>query len=360
MSLYCCIIAGGRGERFWPKSRKDTPKHFLPIVGDKSMISQTVDRAASVCGMDHLFIITNKEQKLQCEQVCQGIKVNHIIGEPESRDTAAAIALATTIVKSKDPYATIAILPADHTIKDVKAYHKALGWASELAKTSQKLVTIGIPPHFPSTSYGYILKGSSLKNTDLPTYEVQKFVEKPNAETATAYLASGEYFWNAGMFISTVSNLESLFKKHAPEYYAFIQNVSSMATDEAEFLQSITKHYSKLPKISFDYAIVEKTTDILTIEAPFDWDDVGEWTSLERHHAGDLQGNIIQGQAILEDCKNNLIINSDGHLTALIGVEDLVVVQTHDATLICPKSRATEIKKLIKQIEQDNSLACLL
>ncbi len=359
---YVAILAGGRGERFWPQSRVSRPKHLLNIVGKEPMLVQTLNRLKNTLLPQNTFIITHTEQKTSIHQICPEVAVSHIIEEPLPKDTAAAISLASALAYHQNPEAVLAILPADHAIHNHAGFTKTLCYAFELAESTQDLITLGINPHFPATGYGYIQKGQLIPNASSPTYKVLKFVEKPNRFQAQEYLDSGSYFWNAGMFIAKISVFIELFRKFSEPHFHFIQALQKLhfSPSTSSCPSSLESLYAALPKNSFDYAIAEKAPNIICLEAQFDWDDVGEWTSLFRHHTSDQQGNIIQGSAVLEDCKNNLIVNTDGHLTAMIGVQDLVVIHTADATLICPKDRTQELKKLISQIEKSEKASTLL
>lgn len=349
---YVVIMAGGRGERFWPKSRLKKPKHLISIIGKEPMLLQTINRLKAVVPIENIFIITNKEQRDAVIEVCSDLAPSQIIAEPIGRDTAAAVGLAKVLVKQKNPEAVFAILPADHVINDVKNLENCLIAGFEIASENNVLVTIGIPPTEPSTAYGYIKK-SLAQGT---FYKVDKFVEKPNLETAKSYLASGDYFWNAGMFVWSVPTLEIALKQYCPELSQGLATLEASSYLEA----ALTTLYAQLPKISIDYALLEKANNVVTIPASFDWDDVGEWPAIARHNDRDCNNNVISGNAVITEGSGNIIVNEEGHLTALIGVDNLIVVQTKDATLICHKDKAQDIKKLLQQVGQNPQYAHLL
>lgn len=345
-------MAGGRGERFWPKSRLKKPKHLISIIGKEPMLVQTINRLKAIVPLENIFIITNKEQREAVVELCSELASSQIIAEPIGRDTAAAVGLAKVLVKQKNPKGVFAVLPADHVINDVENLENCLVSGFEIASKNNVLVTIGIPPTQPSTAYGYIKKGDS----EGVFYKVDKFVEKPNLETAKGYLASGDYFWNAGMFIWSVSTLEIALKQYCPELSEGLASLEASTYLEA----ALTALYPQLPKISIDYALLEKANNVVTIPASFDWDDVGEWPAIARHNDFDSNNNVISGNAVITEGSNNIIVNEEGHLTALIGVDNLIVVQTKDATLICHKDKAQDIKKLLKQVSETPQYAHLL
>jgi len=349
---YIVIMAGGRGERFWPKSRLKKPKHLISVVGKEPMLLQTINRLKAVVPKENLFIITNKEQREAVIELCCDLAVSQIIAEPIGRDTAAAVGLAKVLVKQKNPKGVFAVLPADHVINDVENLEKCLSAGFEIALKEDVLVTIGIPPTEPSTAYGYIKKGA-VKDI---FYKVEKFVEKPDYETAKKYLATGDFFWNAGMFVWSVKSLDAALKKHCHDLW-----LGLTALEASPYLEAALETlYVQLPKISIDYALLEKADNVVTIPATFDWDDVGEWPAIARHSNVDSQNNVIVGDAVITESQGNIIVNEDGHLTALIGVEDLIVVHTKDATLICHKDKAQDIKKLLKKVSEEAKYIHLL
>ena len=345
---YVVIMAGGRGERFWPQSRAKTPKHILPIVGSKSMLSQTLDRLAGFLPTSNIWVLTNQEQRNAVQECCSLLPPENVIGEPHGRDTAAAIGLSLILLQQRDPEATFAVLPADHYVQDQQNFQKVLETSFHIAESQKSLVTIGIEPNYPATGYGYIEKGEVILGKNC--YSVKRFVEKPTIETAEVYLKSGNYFWNAGMFIWKVSVLEDCFKRFIPTLYQTLQKIRTALLQGQPLDILLEREYPKLEKISIDYALMEKAENVVCLPATFDWDDVGEWLSIARHFPQDTQNNTVNGEMVSTDAHHNIVVNQKGHLTAMIGVQDLIVVQTEDATLICSKDRAQEIKNTVKKI----------
>ncbi len=359
---FAVIMAGGRGERFWPQSRLKRPKHLLPIIGDTPMLCQTVDRLAGLVPPENVFVITNREQRPGVLAACPDLEPANVIGEPVGRDTAAAVGLAAILVKSSDDAGSaFAILPADAAIHDTKGFQKTLATAFEVAENGEYLVTVGIKPNNPATGYGYIQKGERLRPAGVDAiFEVKRFVEKPDLPTAEKYLQSGEYFWNAGMFVWRTDVIGNALSVYTPELWKALDKIEDGIGDGENLDSLLAEHYPNLDKISIDYAVMEKADNVLTVEANFDWDDVGEWPAIARHQSSDPKGNVLQGKGMIRDGSGNIVVNEKGHFTAIIGVDDLIVVQTGDATLICPKSKAQEIKKLVKEIEKNSDLEHLL
>lgn len=313
-SVYAVIMAGGSGERFWPKSRRRLPKQFLPIVSKKSMIEETIGRLKGLVPEDRIYIVTNKIQA----PLLKGYK--NVIAEPVSRNTAPCIALAARIIQKRDPEAVMVVLPSDHYISDISKFQDTIKVA---VKMDGVLVTLGIKPTFPHTGYGYIKKGKRLGNG---LYKVSRFTEKPDLKTAKRYVTSGKYFWNSGMFIWRVDTILEEIKKYLPD------------------LDSRS--------ISIDYGVMEKTNRAVVLEAGFTWDDVGNWASLDKHKEKDKNGNILQGDVLVKDVNNSIII-SEAPLVAGIGIRDMIVVATKDSVLICPKDRAEEVKSIVGMLKEN-------
>jgi mannose-1-phosphate guanylyltransferase len=351
---FVVIMAGGRGERFWPQSRLATPKHLLPIVGDKSMLAQTVERVAGVVPPKNIVVITTRAQFDGCRAACPNVPAGNIVAEHVGRDTGAATGLAMLIVKHLSPGATFAMLPADHVIHDVGEYRRLLTAAFESAEAADVLVTLGIRPSGPETGFGYIQQAGPWKEiAGRQVMAVKRFVEKPDLATAKAYVASGEYFWNAGMFVWRVPVIEAAFKTHAPELYTGLLKLEEVVRLTGNWDIALKDVHPTLPRISVDYALMEKSTNVVVVPATFDWDDVGSWPAIAKHFAQDAGGNVLRGAAMVEGGQGNIVVSTDGHLTAVVGTSDLIVVHTAEATLVCHKDKAQEIKALLKRLAED-------
>jgi len=359
---YIVIMAGGRGERFWPESRLSRPKQLLPIVGDKAMLAQTIERLDGLIPVENIFVITNSAQRTAVLKVCPGLDPTKVIGEPVGRDTAAAVGLATILVKRENPQATFAMLPADAVIYDVEGLRAALRTAFEAAEAEPVLATIGIKARFPATGYGYIQQGEVINQfSGKDVFRVKRFVEKPTVEVAREYLHSGDYFWNAGMFIWSVTSISDELEKNTPSLWAVLQVINGGLSEGRALDQLLAEHYPGLEKISIDYAIIEKAANRVMVESHFDWDDVGEWTALARHYPADDDSNVSRGTVHIQDSSKNIIFSRDeSHLVTLFGVKDLIVVKTKDATLICHKDKAQEVKDLVHKIGKTDTLNHLM
>jgi mannose-1-phosphate guanylyltransferase len=349
---FIVIIAGGKGERFWPQSRSRRPKHLLPIVGQKPLLTQTLDRVSALVPSANVYVITSAVQANAVRSCCPSLPSGNVVVEPVGRDTAPAVVLASVLIESRDPHGVFAVLPADHVIHDRSAYLRDLDAAFKAAETADVLVTIGIKPHEPATGFGYIQQGKPWKRVQRrPFFHVRRFVEKPPLKLAQAYLKSGDYVWNAGMFVWSVPTVLASFQQHAPALIAGIEPVRRALARGRPLRTALTEVYPQLEKISVDYALLEKSDRVVVLPASFDWDDVGAWPAVVRHQEADSQGNVSRGRVVIEQGRNNIVVTEDGHLVALLGLDECVVVHTRDATLVIPKSRCQEIKTLIKRLE---------
>lgn len=348
MKRYACILAGGRGERFWPMSTLQRPKQVLALSSDKPMLAEAVDRIADLVPPEQVLVITNASLVDACRSAIPQVPAENVIGEPCGRDTAAACALAGAIVAKRSPDGVLAMLTADHVMRDVDRFRAVLGAAFEKAEREPVIVTLGIKPDFPSTGFGYIECGEGQTEHSVVFRPAKRFVEKPDRETAERYLETGRYLWNGGMFIWSVRTLQDALERHVPVLAQMACDLRP-SIDTLDFAGALQDAYAPLSRISIDYAVMEKAANIVTAESSFGWMDVGTWASLEKLHAKDSQGNTILGLVEALDSKDNVVVSKD-RLTALIGVEDLVVVHAGEATLICPKHRTEDVKQLVQSL----------
>jgi mannose-1-phosphate guanylyltransferase len=341
-STYACIMAGGSGERFWPLSRIATPKHLVPLLSELTLLEETVRRVEKALPSTHIFILTNAAQIEACRAVLPHLAPHQFVAEPAKRDTAPACALGTALVRALDPEAVVAFLPADALIKDVATFATQLVQASTLAAASETIVTMGIRPSQPSTRFGYLEAGPALAESTAacPFFKVERFVEKPDAARAEAYLKSGNFFWNAGIFLWKSDTFLNEARRLQPELATFIERFPQ--ENAGAYL---AEHFPTLPKISVDYAIMEKAKSVTMAEARFDWDDLGSWTALPAHLPLDAKGNTLRGAVALHESHGNIAI-AKSRLIALCGVRDLIVVETDDAILVCHREAAEHIKHL--------------
>ena len=348
---YAVIMAGGSGERFWPLSTSARPKQFVSLFEGKPLIRHAVDRLQGLVPPERILIVTSAALAEASRAACDNLPPGNIVGEPCRRDTAAACALACGLVAARDPEGVAAILTADQIMADAPAFRQILADSFTAAAASGAIVTIGVVPDYPATGFGYIEGGDVVDfGTATEFRRARRFVEKPDAETAARYLAAGTFRWNAGMFIWHVRTMREAIARHAPDLLPVVEAPAD-APDAGALDARLSSLYPGLRKISVDYAIMEKCDDIVMAGGSFGWDDVGSWPSIVRHFPHDAAGNLALGKVEMRDAARNIVVADDGgRLVALLGCEDLIVVQTGKATLVCPKARAQELKELVRQI----------
>lgn len=343
---YALILAGGSGQRFWPISRDAQPKQLLKLFGDKTLLELTVERLEGVVPKENILILTNKQQEASVRAIIKDLPAENIVAEPEKRDTAPAIALAVGWVVARDPLATMIVLPADHLIQNQAEFQRVLMNSAIAAENSGNLVTVGIKPTWPCPSYGYVERGkraSIVGMDDMSAWEVARFREKPNPDLAEHFISQGNFLWNAGMFIWTIPAIFSELSRHCPVLADFVSELRN----SKDFMATVNKQFGKLPKLSIDYALMEKASRVLNIEATFDWDDVGNWTSVGRYLKTDADGNQFNCAFSQQEAASNIIFSQTGQHVALIGVQDLIVVASKDGLLVADRARAENIKKLV-------------
>jgi mannose-1-phosphate guanylyltransferase / mannose-6-phosphate isomerase len=342
------ILSGGSGTRLWPLSRKEYPKQYLPLAGDRTMLQETVLRLNGlenlsdpiiICNADHRFLVLD-----QCHQI--GIQKPTILLEPVGRNTAPAITAAAIYALKKIEDSTLLVLSADHLIQDVDAFHQAILSASQQSK-SGKLVTFGIVPTSANTGYGYI---KSSKNNKNEAFKVEEFVEKPDLKTAEMFLESGRYFWNSGMFMFQTQILIDELTTYAPNIVSSITNSVKNAIKDLDFIRLEKKAFESSPADSIDYALMAKSNNIVVVPMDVKWNDIGSWQSLYDLGAKDSQGNVIKGDVIMQDTTNTYI-NADHHMVATIGVDNLIIIDTPDATFIASQEKAHEVKSILEYMQ---------
>ena len=356
---YVVILAGGSGTRLWPRSRGETPKQFLQLVGDKTMLQRTADRALQVTDWDHIIVITNQAHAQVVRQQLPQLQNDHVLLEPEKKDTALAMLVGALFARSFNPEAVIINSASDHyvTQKDLAEFGRTMTKACNIAASHQNLITVGIAPRRPETGFGYIKVGEQIDNDKaLPVFKVDSFTEKPNLATATAFIATGKYFWNANMYVWSATALLAAFKKYAPQTYQAVQPL--LKAKPEDFARLLPQVYAQSPSISIDYAISEKADNLLLIPGNFSWSDVGDWRVAYELGQKNADGNVIttENQAasvIVHGARENLIASSDKRLVALVGVNDLVIVDTPEVLLVCDKNKSQDVKKIVETLKQD-------
>lgn len=351
---YAVILAGGSGRRFWPLSRDNRPKQLLKLFGEHTLLEQAMLRLEGMVKSENILILTNSEQEADVRALIgDKVPVENILAEPAKRDTAPAIALAIGWVTKRDPEATMIVLPADQLIQDRAAFQQCMLGAVEVATRTRALVTIGIKPTWACPSYGYIERGRrafiSGLNHSPAVYEVERFREKPNPDLAESFITQGNFSWNAGMFIWSVSAVLSELASHCPVLATFVNEVRRTR----DLAAMLAVQFPALPQISIDYALMEKAGRVLNIEASFDWDDVGSWLSVGKYLPVDASGNAGNSPLSQVEAKGNIIFTTGGRRVALLGVQDLIIVQTDDALLVANKHSADSIKKLVDMVPKE-------
>lgn len=359
---YIIIMAGGRGERFWPVSREKTPKQLIKLLGDRSFLQQAVDRCLPLVPLKNILIITNTAQAAEVRKQLPKLPKENVVAEPIGRDTCAAVTLGAAIVGARSVNAVMAVLPADHVIPEEKKFQQVLADAFDLASRGQVIVTIGIKPTEPATGYGYIRTGAELpppagvKKYKTTFFKAEQFVEKPNYDTALTYLTSGQYRWNAGMFVWSFVTITNALEKHQPEMNAACHRWFEAAAKK-KLDKVLAKEYPSIQKISVDFALMEKAQNVVVADGAFDWDDLGAWPALARHIKADPEGNCAVGEFIHVDGARNIIYDarSKDRRTPIgcAGLRDSILVLTDDAVLLAHKSQAQKIKDLVKKLAED-------
>jgi len=366
---FVIIMAGGRGERFWPVSRDRMPKQLLTLLGKRSFLQQAVDRVLPLVPAKNIFVITNEVQLPVVRKQLPKIPKANLIAEPIGRDTTAAVTLGAALVGARSTTGVMAVLPADHVIPDEKKFQQVLNDAFDLASRGQAIITIGIKPTGPDTGYGYIHVGQELppaqgaKKTKTTFFKAERFVEKPDFQRALEYVNSGQYRWNAGMFVWSFVTVTEGLQKHQPEMYAACQRWFKVANKPAKLAKVLAKDYPDIRKVSIDYALMEKAQNVIVADGAFEWDDVGSWTALGRHLKADPEGNCAVADFIHVDGARNIIYDTrtkNKTPIAVVGLRDSILVQTDDAVLLAHKSQAQKVKELVRKLGEDAKLKKLM
>lgn len=342
------ILSGGSGTRLWPISRKDYPKQYLPLFGDKTILQQTILRLNGLDNLSDPIIICNEDHRFIVAEQCRQIEVNSptILLEPIGRNTAPAIAAAALQAIKDADNSILLVLSADHVIQDVDAFHQAINFAIKQAQ-SGKLTTFGVVPTNPNTSYGYIQTSNAFKNG---AYKVEKFIEKPDLETANLFLSQGNYFWNSGMFLFKSKILIDQLKLHAPDLLNSVCKAVDKSSIDLDFIRLEKQSFESSPSISIDYALMEKSNNLVVVPLDAMWSDIGSWSELYNIGEKDSQGNVITGDVFAKDTSNTYI-NANHHMLVAIGVDNLIIVDTPDVTFISTQEKAYKVKGIVESLK---------
>ena len=351
MQIIPVILSGGSGTRLWPLSRKQYPKQYLPLAGDDTMLQETILRLNGLDNLADPIIICNADHRFLVAEQCQQIDIENptILLEPIGRNTAPAIAAAALQSQKISNEAVLLVLSADHVIQDIDAFHQAIKIASRQAQAG-KLATFGIVPTDANTGYGYIK--SSQENID-GAHKVEKFVEKPDLETAQTYLEQGNYLWNSGMFMFQADVLISELSEQSPNIVVSVIDAVTNATKDLDFIRLDKQSFESSPSDSIDYALMEKSDNVVVVPLDAGWNDIGSWSALHDIGKKDANGNVIHGDVFMQDTTNTYI-HANGHMIATIGVQDLIIVDTPNATLISTKDKSQEVKNIVEQLQRQD------
>lgn len=351
--LHAMIMAGGSGTRFWPASRHATPKQLLQLSGAQTMIQTTVRRLGSLVPASRVLVVTSQRLVEAVAAQLPELPRAAIIGEPCRRDTAPAIGLAAAILVQQDPAATMAVMPADHVIEPNHVFQDALAQAARIvAADERRIVTFGVRPSYPAESFGYIERGAALPGpAGAPAFQVARFREKPSAEVARQYVEAGRYYWNAGIFVWQARTILEALQRFEPDMHARVTAIARACGSE-RLADTFHREFAAIQGKSIDYAVMEHYDHVVVIEAPFAWDDVGSWRALARVHGADAAGNTRAGRNLVVRTTNSIIRSTDDHLVATIGIDNLIIVHTPDATLVARQQDEEAVREIVKLIEE--------
>ncbi|MEE8335492.1 MAG: mannose-1-phosphate guanylyltransferase [Candidatus Neomarinimicrobiota bacterium] len=345
--MYCVILAGGKGTRFWPASRKLRPKQLLNIVGSEAMLQMTVNRLKKLNSVEDIYIVTGKDLAPAIRREIRGIDPENVLTEPSGKNTAPGIGLAALHIRKRKQDAIMGVFPSDHLIVGHKKFEKSISVAKHLANKNGSLITIGIQPTFPATGFGYIQFDPKSSEDHLNAFKVKTFAEKPHLKLATRFLESKDFLWNGGIFVWKVSSFFQELGQHMAELSEQLEKIDSLM----ERKKSIDSIWRQIIPESIDFGLMEKSNNIFVVQAEFSWNDLGSWDAVYEVSPKSKENNVVRGEGIVVDGKNNFI-QSDKHFTAVLGIDDIVVINTKDATLVVPRDRVEEIKGLVNILEK--------
>ncbi|TNE71835.1 mannose-1-phosphate guanylyltransferase [bacterium] len=357
MKQYAVIMAGGVGTRFWPQSREAFPKQFLTLFGNRSLIQQTVDRISKRVPLENILIITNQKYIGLVNQQLPEIPLENILGEPIAKNTAPCVALAAEVIHQRDGNAVMAVLPADHIIFDENTFLNIMDSAFLKAQEQDAIVTVGIQPSHPETGYGYIHFNGNSKSTygKHDVHAVHGFKEKPDLEKAKYFLETGEYLWNSGMFIWSVPTIRTAYQTYLPDMFSLAET-SFAGSNGTVTVQQLTSFFNSCASISVDYGIMEKAKDVFVVPGSFGWNDVGSWSAVYDLQDKDENGNVKAADIhSLVNTKNSYVSSKSGKIIALVGVNNLAVIETDDAILVCNLDASQDVKKVVESLKDDKA-----
>jgi mannose-1-phosphate guanylyltransferase len=349
--MYCLIMAGGVGKRFWPRSRKNFPKQLLDIVSDKSMLKLTYERLLKITTKEKIYVVAGENLKHVTLNDLVDLPEENYIVEPSGKNTAPCIALAAAIIEKKDPGAVMGVFPADHLIENFESFKETVKTGEKVAKTHSGLVTFGITPTRPATGYGYIQYDKKLPLLENSAFKVKTFAEKPNQDTAIRFLETGEFLWNSGMFIWLAKDILHSINQHLPDMHDSIKNIQKVVGTD-KYHKVLREEWATILGASIDYGVMEKANNVYVVKSDFIWSDVGSWDAVYEMGTKDESENLISGNAVTMDTKNCLI-SANKRLVSTIGVENLIIVETKDAILVAKRGESERIKEMVDRLKRN-------
>lgn len=350
--LHAVIMAGGAGTRFWPASRRDVPKQLLPLAGERTMIQATVDRLTGLVDPENILIVTNERLVTAIREQLPQLPPKSIVGEPCKRDTAPCVGFAAEWVASNDPDAIMAVMPADHTIGPEDVFRQSLQRAHNVVhEASERFVTFGIPPTYPASTYGYIERGESVDDGEMPLFNVRSFREKPDVATAESFLEQGGFYWNSGIFVWNARTVLNALEEYEPEMRRELATIAT-SFGTPQFESTFKQRFAAIRGKSIDYAVMERYPHVTVLEAPFSWDDVGSWRSLSRLHEPDADGNTVIGKHLGLRTEGCIVRTSEDHLVVTLGLKNCIVVHTEDATFVADKNDEEAVRQIVAKLDE--------
>ena len=351
--MHAVIMAGGAGTRFWPASRSDRPKQLLKLVGDQTMVQATVARLGDMVPADRILVVTNARLAAAIKGQLPELPTGSVLGEPCKRDTAPCIGLAAIQIAQSDPDATMIVMPSDHVIHPPESFRSALRYAAELVDSQpDRLVTFGIKPTYAAETFGYIERGPLIdEGSAAAAFQVRQFREKPKADVARQYVDSGDFYWNSGIFVWRADTIMRELAQREPQMVQHLQAIAA-SIGKPDFPEVLEREFTAIRGKSIDYAVMEHASDVVVIEAPFEWDDVGSWQAIARLRGIDQDGNTVDGRHLAIDTRGSIVRTNGNHLVVTVGLEERIVAHTDDATLVASKDHEESIRDVVKQLEE--------
>lgn len=350
--LHAVVMAGGSGTRFWPQSRRTLPKQLLQLTGERTMVQETVSRTSPLIPLERIWVVTNRTQAEETRRQLPAVPAGNVLIEPCGRNTAPCIGLAAVQLLAADPEAVMLVMPSDHVIRPPEVFQQAVARAAAIIERDpQALVLFGVAPSYPATGFGYIERGAALDRADSGAYGVESFREKPDAATASQYVESGRFYWNCGIFVWRAARILDALREYEPEIHERLLHLRD-AAGTGDWDEAVAREFPAMRSISIDYAVLERAAGVVVLEAPFEWDDVGSWEALPRLLGQDADGNTFDGTCAAVSTRGCIVRTAGEHLVATVGVEDLIIVHTPDATLVAHKDDPEAIRTLLARIEE--------